>query len=158
MGTDGSAAVATGRRAGRWWVLALVALLAVAVACATDDGEELPEEPGTQAPADGDDPDTDDPDTDDPAEGTAETDQSGAGAALTIVDFAFDPATLEVSAGATVEVVNQDSAAHTVTAEDGSFDLRLEGGEQGTITVEEPGSYAYACAIHPSMVGEVVAG
>src|SRR5829696_5872316 len=44
------------------------------------------------------------------------------GAAVTIVDFAFQPASLEVPAGTTVTWTNSGAAPHTVTADDGTFD------------------------------------
>jgi plastocyanin len=76
---------------------------------------------------------------------------------LVIVDFGFEPDTLEVSAGATVEVVNEDAATHTVSAEDGSFDIRLAGGgDRASFTVDAPGTYPFVCTIHPSMTGSIV--
>jgi plastocyanin len=77
-------------------------------------------------------------------------------AELSIVDFAFEPAELEVAVGSTVQVTNADSARHTATAQDGTFDLSLDGGATGSFTVDAPGSYAYVCSIHPSMTGTLV--
>ena len=44
------------------------------------------------------------------------------GAAVSIVDFAFDPAAVEVPVGATVTWTNTGAAPHTATASDGTFD------------------------------------
>ncbi|MCD6059366.1 MAG: blue (type 1) copper domain protein [Thermomicrobiales bacterium] len=50
--------------------------------------------------------------------------------AVQVVDFAFEPGTLTVPAGATVTWTNAGSRPHTVTADDGSFDSgRLDPGE-----------------------------
>jgi plastocyanin len=42
--------------------------------------------------------------------------------AVSISGMKFNPANLEVAAGDTVTFTNQDSAPHTATANDGSFD------------------------------------
>jgi plastocyanin len=78
---------------------------------------------------------------------------------VSITGFSFQPATLETDAGATVRWENQDGAAHTVTSSDGTFDSgRLSSGDSFEFTFGTAGTFAYACAIHPSMVGTVVVG
>ncbi len=79
-------------------------------------------------------------------------------AVITIAGFAFGPASLTVPAGATVMVVNQDGANHTVLAMDGSFDTgNIAGKATGMFTApSKPGSYPYKCAIHPFMTGTLV--
>jgi plastocyanin len=80
------------------------------------------------------------------------------GNAIVIKNFAFSPTPLRVKAGATVTVTNNDSAAHTLTADKGAFDTGvLDGGKQMTITIDKAGTYAYHCDIHNYMTGEVVA-
>jgi plastocyanin len=84
---------------------------------------------------------------------------SGAsGSAVTIRDFKFAPASLTVKSGAKVTVTNDDSTAHTATADDGnSFDTgTLDPGSSQAISVSKPGSYAYHCNIHPFMKGTIV--
>ena len=74
-----------------------------------------------------------------------------------IAGFAFAPASLTVKAGTTVTWVNDDAPAHTVTADDGSFGSpNLAHGATFSQRFGTAGSYAYHCAIHPSMVGTVV--
>ena len=52
--------------------------------------------------------------------------------------------------------LNQDSAPHTATAEDGSFDTgTLEEGKLKSETFKQAGTYAYICEIHPDMHGTV---
>jgi len=84
---------------------------------------------------------------------------SGAsGDAVTISDFKFAPASLTVKSGAKVAVTNEDSAPHSVTADDGdSFDTGTLGqGSTQSISVTKPGSYAYHCTVHPYMKGTLV--
>lgn len=73
-----------------------------------------------------------------------------------IVDFAYDPDPVTVQAGGKVTWLNQDSAPHTATAEDGSFDTgTLEEGKLKSETFKQAGTYEYICQIHPDMHGVV---
>ena len=77
--------------------------------------------------------------------------------AVTIVNFAFQPASLEVPVGTTVTWTNQGSAPHTVTADDGSFDSgTLQPGGTFSMTFDTPGTFTYHCEIHPNMMGTIV--
>ena len=78
-------------------------------------------------------------------------------ASVGIVDFAFDPSSVAVDAGATVTWTNQGPSAHTVTADDGSFDSgTLNAGASFSFTFTSAGTVPYHCTIHPNMVGSVV--
>ncbi len=78
------------------------------------------------------------------------------GDAVSIANFSFQPATITVPVGATVTWTNNDSAGHTVTANDGSFKSdRLESGATFSQTFAKAGSFAYHCSIHPGMTGTV---
>ncbi|HEV2127068.1 MAG TPA: cupredoxin domain-containing protein [Thermomicrobiales bacterium] len=82
---------------------------------------------------------------------------AGGEAAVTIVDFSFDPAEIEVAVGTTVTWTNEDSVPHTATAEDGTFDTgALNQGESGSHTFDTPGEYPYICSFHPNMHGVVI--
>ncbi len=72
-----------------------------------------------------------------------------------IRDFMFSPVDVTVAPGATVTIVNQDSANHTLSATDHSFDTgNIPGNATGTFTAPtRPGTYSYICAIHPFMTG-----
>lgn len=77
-------------------------------------------------------------------------------AAVSVVDDEFLPAALEVTVGQEVVWTNDGEAAHTVTAEDGSFDSGIvAAGATFRRTFEEPGTVAYLCAVHPGMTAEV---
>ena len=78
--------------------------------------------------------------------------------AVTIKGVAFSPATLTVAAGDTVTFTNEDSAPHTATAGDGSFDTgRLNKGASATVTIAGAGNHAYKCNFHASMKGTISA-
>lgn len=73
-----------------------------------------------------------------------------------IVDFSYDPDPVTIEEGGKVTWINQDSAPHTATADDGSFDTgTLDEGKLKSETFEEPGEYTYFCEIHPSMKGTI---
>ncbi len=80
------------------------------------------------------------------------------GTAISIKNFQYSPDPFTVKAGATVTVTNDDGTVHTLTADTGQFDTGdLDGGAQGTITIDAPGTYTYHCAIHNYMTGTVKA-
>lgn len=80
---------------------------------------------------------------------------STAAVTVMIQNFLFAPEDLTVAPGATVTVVNQDTANHTLTAKDHSFDTgNIPGNGTGAFTAPtKPGTYPYICAIHPFMTG-----
>ncbi len=83
---------------------------------------------------------------------------SAASAAVRVdIQFeAFAPNSLDVLPGETVEWTNISSRAHTVTADDESFDSdEVEGGDRFEMTFPEVGAYRYHCRLHPGMEGEV---
>lgn len=77
--------------------------------------------------------------------------------AVQIIDFAFEPVTLEVSIGTTVVWTNSGSAPHTVTSDTGVFDSgRLDPGGTFSMTFDTPGTFAYHCEFHPNMRATIV--
>ena len=69
-----------------------------------------------------------------------------------IADFAFSPEDIEVAAGTEVTWSNEDPTAHTVTADDEAFDSgTMDPGARFAFRFDEPGTYRYACVIHPTM-------
>lgn len=73
-----------------------------------------------------------------------------------IVEFTYQPDPVVVQVGGKVIWQNQDTAPHTATADDGSFDTgTIEKGKIGSETLKEAGTYAYFCEIHPTMHGTV---
>src|SRR6185312_3364580 len=77
--------------------------------------------------------------------------------AVVIQNFAFSPAALTVKVGDQVTWTNQDSATHSATADDGSFDTGvLQNGQSGSVTFSKPGTYTYHCSVHPMMKATIV--
>ena len=85
------------------------------------------------------------------ASGGEETD------AVKIVDFEFTPPEITVAAGTEVTFTNDDTSPHTATADDDSFDTGKldDGGDSGSVKLDEPGSYSYFCEFHPTMKGTI---
>ena len=94
-----------------------------------------------------------------PASESAEpSEAAGEEETVRLSQFAFDPEELTISAGTTVNFVNADSAAHTVTegtdgtaVEDPIIDEELEQSGSTSFTFDEPGTYDITCRLHPSM-------
>jgi plastocyanin len=78
------------------------------------------------------------------------------GASVAVVDFAFQPGGVQVSAGGTVSWTNNGESEHTVTASDGSFNSgTLSPGAGFSSTFSTPGTFSYNCTLHPEMTGTV---
>jgi plastocyanin len=90
------------------------------------------------------------------ASGSATADASASGDAVQIKDFAFHPDKLTVKVGTEVTWTNDDTFAHTVTADDKSFDSKNID-PKGTFKqkFEKAGTYKYICNIHNSMMATV---
>jgi plastocyanin len=80
--------------------------------------------------------------------------KSSAALAITIQNFSFSPTPLSAKVGDTITVTNKDSAPHTFTADDGSFNTgTLSSGTSKPVKVPKAGTIAYHCNIHSSMHG-----
>lgn len=87
-------------------------------------------------------------------------DPAPATATVTMEDGAFRPNTIEVAPGTTVVFVNEDDAPHTVDFESGGpagSDV-LEAGDRHAVTLDEAGTFAYSCSLHPEMTGTITVG
>jgi plastocyanin len=72
---------------------------------------------------------------------------------VAVVDYAFRPARISARVGDSVVWTNQGRAPHTATAA-GAFDTGMfRAGEQRTTPLRTPGTFAFACAVHPEMTG-----
>ena len=95
--------------------------------------------------------------------GQASPTVAAAGGDVSIVDFAFDPSTITITAGSSVRWTRSvaTSITHTTTSDVGSLDPwnsgQLAPGESFTKTFNTPGTYTYHCEFHPfTMLGTVV--
>lgn len=71
--------------------------------------------------------------------------------------IAFNPLEQTVHPGDTVEWKNEDIVAHTVTADDGSFDSGLiQPGHSWKMIVKAAASIAYHCSPHPNMKAKLI--
>lgn len=96
------------------------------------------------------------PDTSQPTSTAGGSSSESSSPAIVIQDFAFK-GPVSVAAGATISVSNLDSQEHSVTADDGSFDVVVHVNGTATLTApSEPGSYEYHCSFHPNMRGTLV--
>ena len=80
---------------------------------------------------------------------------------IVIRGFKFEPATVTVHAGDTVEWKNDDIVPHTATA-DGeaqkpAFDSgTIQTGAAWRYVARNKGTYNYICTLHPNMRGELI--
>jgi len=92
---------------------------------------------------------------------TSESEPAPSGAAakaekVQIVEFSYEPEPVVIQVGGKVTWQNEDTAPHTATADDGSFDTgTIEKGKLGSATFKEAGTFTYHCEIHPTMHGTV---
>ena len=78
-----------------------------------------------------------------------------------IRDFKYDPVTVTVHEGDTVEWKNEDSALHTATAdgqaEKPAFDSgSISKGATWRYVAGTKGTYNYTCTFHPQMKGQLI--
>jgi plastocyanin len=92
---------------------------------------------------------------------TSSTDQNASAtptpttAIVNIQNFEFNPSTVTISVGDTVQWNNLDTTEHDVHA--ATFDSsEMPGGSTYNNTFTQAGTYNYTCALHPSMKGQVI--
>jgi plastocyanin len=82
---------------------------------------------------------------------------TGNGTSVTIMSFAFSPASLTVKTGTKVTWTNKDAVTHTVTADQGAFNSGLlSPGNSFSFTFTQAGTYSYHCNIHHSMTATII--
>ena len=73
---------------------------------------------------------------------------------MTLSEFQFSPTTAKP--GQTVDVVNEDSAPHTVTIASADIDVGVPGGGTASFTAPATaGTYDLTCDLHPNMKGKL---
>lgn len=75
---------------------------------------------------------------------------------INIQGYAFSPSSITINVGDTIVWTNYDSASHTVTSNDGTFDSgSITNGNTFSFTFTSAGTFDYYCAPHPGMTGSV---
>ena len=78
---------------------------------------------------------------------------------VAIQGMAFSPASLNVQPGDVIVFTNMDSAPHTATANNGSWDTgRLNRGQSAQLTITAGMDSNYFCAFHRGMKGSFSIG
>ena len=78
------------------------------------------------------------------------------GGKVTILDAGYDPAEVTIRAGEAVTWTNGGQHAHSVTADDGSFDSGpTNPGQVWSHPFTNPGTFTYKCTQNPGMTGTV---
>ncbi len=76
---------------------------------------------------------------------------------VSIKGFSFISESIVIKKGTKVTWTNFDQAGHTATSDGGAFTSKiLSQGKSFEYVFTQPGKYAYHCALHPSMKGEIV--
>lgn len=87
---------------------------------------------------------------------SATTTAAGSAQAVAIVDFAFGPAELSVTAGSTITWTNDDDVAHSVVSADAVLaSPEMDQGATYEMTLDEAGTVDYYCDIHQYMKGTI---
>jgi plastocyanin len=76
---------------------------------------------------------------------------------IMVKEFMFTPNSVTVKAGSTVTWANMDDEPHTVVSDIGLFRSgAMDTNESFSFKFDKPGTYRFACSIHPRMVGTIV--
>ncbi|HEY3434158.1 MAG TPA: cupredoxin family copper-binding protein [Solirubrobacterales bacterium] len=139
------------------FLAALVALSLGLVACGDGGSDSTTSEAETSPPAG----ESGEAEAESPGDAETGSEPAPSGEAaksekVDIVEFTYQPDPVTVQVDGKVVWQNQDTAPHTATADDGSFDTgTIEKGKLGSETFKEAGTFTYFCEIHPTMHGTV---
>ena len=135
--------------------LAALVALSLGLAACGDSGSDSTSEAETAPPASEETTETAD-ETESTESEAAPSGEASKSEKVDIVEFTYQPDPVVVQAGGKVIWQNQDTAPHTATADDDSWDTgTIEKGKIGSETFKEPGTFTYFCEIHPTMHGTV---
>jgi plastocyanin len=134
---------------------ALVALSLGLVACG-DSGSDSTTQTETAAGQESGSAESKAPEGEAPESGATPSGDASRSEKVEIVEFTYQPDPVVVQAGGKVVWQNVDTAPHTATADDGSWDTgTIEQGKIGSETFKDTGTFTYYCVIHPTMHGTV---
>ncbi len=84
---------------------------------------------------------------------------TGQARTISIGNFAFIPANVEVPVGTRLTWSNDDDVPHTIVCTDAGLAIKsppLDTDQKYTTVLEKPGTYRYFCSLHPHMTGTIV--
>lgn len=85
-----------------------------------------------------------------------ETTEAGA-VAVTVVDFAFQPAEIAAKTGQVIAFTDTGQAPHTATLDGGQCATpTIQPGKSDGLTFSVAGTYKFHCSIHSQMTGTIV--
>ena len=76
--------------------------------------------------------------------------------AVSIVDYAFQPADVTAKTGQVIAFTNTGQAPHTATVDGGCTTPTIQPGKADGLTFSVAGTYKFHCSIHSSMTGTIV--
>jgi len=136
--------------------LAALVALSLGLAACGDSGSDSTSEAGAAPPASEESTTAESESSESTESEPAPSGEAAKSEKVEIVEFAYQPDPVVVQVGGKVIWQNQDTAPHTATADDGSFDTgTIEKGKLGSATFKEAGTFTYFCEIHPTMHGTV---
>jgi plastocyanin len=88
----------------------------------------------------------------------ARAQSTAASNSISIDNFTFNPPTLTVKAGTTVNWTNKDDIPHGIASANNAFSRSkaIDTDDSFSFTFSTPGTYQYFCYIHPHMTGTIV--
>ena len=81
----------------------------------------------------------------------------GDGTQVDLAQYCMSPTVLRAAPGATVTFTNRDEAMHNLFGS-GMFVGELAPNQSVAFRFDDAGTYAYACTLHPGMVGAIAVG
>jgi plastocyanin len=130
------------------FLVPVLVLLALGLAACGSSGDSSSESSAA--------PDTTDTSAESPGSAPAPSGEAARAEKVKIVEFVYGPDPVTVQVGGKVTWQNEDTAPHTATADDGSFDTgTIERGKIKSETFKQAGTFTYFCEIHPTMHGTV---
>jgi len=70
---------------------------------------------------------------------------------ITMENLVISPAEVSAKVGDTITWINKDVFAHTATAKNGDFDVKLPPNKSATSVLKKAGTVDYYCRYHPNM-------
>jgi plastocyanin len=94
-----------------------------------------------------------------PNTGNSQPQNQASSQTINLANISFNPKETTIKAGTTVIWMNKDNMAHTVTADDKSFDSgNLNPGDTFKFTFAKAGTYHFYCRYHGGPNGQGMSG